>query len=630
MKNIFNNKIIKSVLGLSLLLVLGCQRDISELQQATYPKNPEVFIDDFSSGLNYAAFGGSDVMAFQVDTQVKYAGTKSMRFEVPNYGSASGAYAGGSFFTSVGRDLSEYNALTFWVKASQAANIDVLGFGNDLGANKYQVSISGLLVNTNWKKVIIPIPDSSKLKSERGMFFYSEGPENNKGYTFWVDEVKFEKLGTIAYQSASILNGENKTITSFVGVNNVINGLTASYSLPNGTSQSINLTPYYYNFSSSNAAVATVDTSGNVSTVGTGSSIITATLNGNTTKGSLTINSSGQYVHAPTPTQPVDKVISIYTDKYPNVPVDYYNGYWAPYQTTQSSDFTVNSDNVLNYTNFNFVGIQTSAPPVDATSMSHLHLDLYLPVAAASGAKLTLKLLDFGADGVYGGTDDKTGTYVIANSLLVTKSWISLDIKLSAITGLSTKAHIGQIIFDAGGANVIPNFYADNIYFYNDGSIIPATPTTAAPNPSHAANSVLSIFSDAYTNVSGTDFNPGWGQATIVSQLPIAGNNTLKYAGLNYQGTQFANALNVSSYGFVHIDYYTANSSSLKFYLISPGPAETPYTLSVPSGIGTNTNGWKSIDIPLSAFSGVNLSNLIQFKVDGNGDIFFDNIYFHN
>jgi Carbohydrate binding domain (family 11) len=627
MKNIFKHTFTRVILSASLLVAFGCQRDISELEPAEYSKNPEVFIDAFSSGLNYSAFGGSDVKAFDVDTQVKYSGTTSMKFAVPDYGSPEGAYAGGSFYTSVGRDLSDYNALTFWIKATQAANIDVIGFGNDLGENKYQVSLSALPVNTNWKKVIIPIPDPSKLKMEKGMFFYSEGPENNKGYTFWVDEVKFEKLGTISYQSASILNGNNKTITSFVGVNNKIDGLTAAYSMPNGATQAVNLTPYYFNFKSSNTAVASVDQLGNVNTIGSGSSVITATLGGNTANGSLTINSSGSFVHAPVPTQPSNKVISIFSDAYTNVPVDYYNGYWAPYQTTQSADFTVNNDHVLNYTNFNFVGIQSSTPTVNASLMSTLHFDFYFPNAIASGANLKIQVVDFGADGVYGGSDDKTGEYTIAGTSLASQVWKSFDIKLTQFTGLSTKAHIGQIVFV--GTN-ISGFYADNIYYYNDGSIIPATPTAAAPVPTLPAAGVLSVFSDSYTNVSGTDFNPNWGQSTAVSQTPIAGNNTLKYTGLNYQGTQFASPLNVSSYGYVHIDYYTANSTNLNFYLISPGPVEKAYALSVPSGIGANTNGWKSVDIPLSSFSPVVLSNIIQFKVDGNGDIFFDNIYFHN
>ena len=627
MKNIFKHKLIKPFLGISLLLALGCQRELNDLEPATYSKNPDVFLDTFSAGLNYAAFGGSDVKAFDVDTQVKYSGTTSMKIAVPDYGSPEGAYAGGTFFTSVGRDLSDYNALTFWVKATQSANIDVLGFGNDLGENKYQVSLTGVAVNTNWKKIIIPIPDAAKLKMERGMFFYSEGPENNKGYTFWIDEVKFEKIGTISYQSATVLNGENKTVTSFVGVKNVLDGLTAQFSLPNGTSQAVNLTPYYFNFTSSNPSVATVDGVGNVNTIAAGSSTITASLGNNVAKGSLIINSSGAYTHAPTPTQDASKVISLFSDKYSNVPVDYYNGYWAPYQTTLSSDFEVEGDHVLNYTNFNFVGIQMSSPPVNATSMSHLHLDIYLPNAMPAGANFKIQVLDFGANGIYGGNDDKTGETTITAPTLQGQKWVSLNIPLTAFAGLTSKAHIGQVIFV--GTN-ISGFYADNIYFYNDGSIIPATPTVAAPTPTHTASGVLSIFSDAYTNVAGTNFNPNWGQATQVSQVSVSGNNTLKYSGLNYQGTQFGSNLNVSSYGYLHIDYYSSNSTALNFYLISPGPVEKAYSLSVPTGMGTNNNGWKSIDIPLSAFSPVVLNNLIQFKVDGNGDIFFDNIYFHN
>lgn len=627
MKNIFKNNIVKTFLGISMLLALGCQRDLNELEEATYPTNGDVFIDTFSSGLNYSAYGGSVPSAFDVDNTVKYAGTTSMKFAVPDYGDPDGSYAGGSFYTSMPRDLSGYTALTFWIKATQSANIDVIGFGNDFGENKYQVSISSLAVNTNWKKVIIPIPDPSKLVAEKGMFFVSEGPENNAGYTFWVDEVKFEKLETISFQSASILSGNDNTVTSFTGVTHTIDGLLATFNMPNGLNQNVNLTPYYFDFASSNTSVATTTTAGTASVIAAGTSVITATLGGNTANGSLTINSNGTFTPAPTPTTDPTKVISIFSDAYTNHAVDYYNGYWAPWQTTTSADFTVNGDNVLNYNNFNFVGIQMSSPTVDATTMSTFHIDLFLPDAIASGTNLQIRLLDFGADGVYGGTDDKTGTYNVSGSTLTAQSWNSLNIPLTSFSGLTTKAHIGQIIFE--GTN-ITNFYADNIYFYNNGSIIPTVPTAAAPTPTAAASGVLSIFSDAYTNVSGTDFNPNWGQSTVVTQPLIAGNTTLLYSGLNYQGTQFASALNVSSYSYIHIDYYTANSTALNFYLISPGPVERAYALSVPSGIGTNINGWKSVDIPLSAFSPVALSNIIQFKVDGNGTIYFDNIYFHN
>lgn len=622
MKKNFNH--IKYISLLSMLFfIISCERDVEGLQQATYPTNGDVFIDAFSSGLNYAAFGGSVPTAFQVDNTVTYnSSTASMRFDVPNANDPNGSYAGGSYFTTMPRDLSGYDALTFWAKGSQTATIDVVGFGNDFGENKYQASISGLQISTAWKKYIIPIPDASKLTAEKGMFFISEGPENSNGYSFWIDEVKFEKLGTIAHPQATILNGQTQNITSFIGVSNTISGLTAIFNMPNGINQAVNVTPYYFTFSSSNSNVATVDNQGVVTTIAAGTASITASLGSLAATGALNINSGGNFVHAPTPTRSASSVISLFSDAYTNVPVEYYNGYWAPYQTTQSSDFTVNNDHVLNYTNFNFVGIQFSSPVIDASMMTHLHTDLYIPATLASGATFKIQVVDFGSDGVYGGGNDTSSTRTFTAPTLQGQNWVSLDIPFSSFTGLTSRSHLGQIIFE--GTN-ISGFYADNIYFYNDGSLIPTVPTQAAPTPTQAASSVISIFSDTYTNVSGTNMNPNWGQATQTSIVSIAGNNTMKMASLNYQGIQFGSNQDVSSKTYLHIDYYTANSTSLKIYLISPGPVETPYTLTVPS-----TGGWRSLDIPLTSFSPVNLSSVFQIKFDGNGEIYVDNIYFRN
>jgi hypothetical protein len=65
-----------------------------------------------------------------------------------------------------------------------------------------------------------------------------------------------------------------------------------------------------------------------------------------------------------------------------------------------------------------------------------------------------------------------------------------------------------------------------------------APPATAAPTPpARNTTDYISIFSDAYTNLAGTDFFPNWGQSTVVTDVTIVGNNTKKYANLNYEGT---------------------------------------------------------------------------------------------
>ncbi|HLN96213.1 MAG TPA: Ig-like domain-containing protein [Flavobacterium sp.] len=624
MKSIFNNQTLKrAAFCLVVVFLSACENDPDDFEEAKYSSNPDVFIDTFSAGLNYAAFSNSVVTAFQVDGEVtRNNSAASMRIDVPNVNDPLGAYAGGAFFTTVGRDLSGYNALTFWAKSSVAATLDVAGFGLDLGANKYQASVSGLSLTTTWRKYIIPIPDASKLKVEKGMFYYSEGPENGNGYSFWIDDVKFENLGTIAHGQASIVNGLDKVTTSFNGVTNTIDGILATFSMPNAINQNVSMSPSYLVFSSSDPAVATVNDAGLVTTVGSGSAVITATLNGQDALGSLTINSLGAFTSAPTPTEAANTVISIFSNHYTNVPVDYYNGYWAPYQTTQSSDFTVNGDDVLNYTNFNFVGVQFANPTIDATLMSHFHADIYIPGTLAAGANFKIRLVDFGSNGAFGGNDDTGHTITYTSPTLVAQNWISLDIPFTSFTGLTSRAHLAQVIFE--GTN-IANFYADNIYLFNNGSVIPVVPTAAAPTPTVAAANVTSIFSDAYTNVAGTNFNPNWGQATQVTQVPIGGNNTLRYGGLNYQGIELGSAQNVTNRNVLHLDFYSANSTSLKVYLISPGPVEKAVTLTVPT-IG----GWNSIDIPLTSFAPVNLSNVFQMKFDGNGTIYLDNIYFRN
>jgi len=94
---------------------------------------------------------------------------------------------------------------------------------------------------------------------------------------------------------------------------------------------------------------------------------------------------------------------------------------------------------------------------------------------------------------------------------------------------------------------------------------------------------------------------------------------------LNYQGIELGSSQNVSAMTHLHLDFWTANSTDLRVFLISPGPAEKAYTLTVP------TSGWTSIDIPLTEFSPtVNLANVFQFKFEGNGKIYLDNILFHN
>jgi len=158
----------------------------------------------------------------------------------------------------------------------------------------------------------------------------------------------------------------------------------------------------------------------------------------------------------------------------------------------------------------------------------------------------------------------------------------------------------------------------------------PGTPVVAAPTPPvYAAPKVTSIFSEAYANVTGTDFNPGWGQSGSDIIIQVAGNNTLKMSNLNYQGIQFGSPVNALPMNYLHLDLFTSDETSFQVFCISAATGEKFFQLPT-----INLNVWNSYDIPLTAFTsqGLGISDLIQFKFVGSGGktVYLDNLYFYN
>jgi hypothetical protein len=464
--NLFNFKR-AFTLGLVLLLTFGCERDISDdAAEAGFPKNGDVFIDGFSAGLDYFPYADSFQEAFSVDTETTYNGSEaSMRFDVPNVGDPAGAYAGAIFRTSSPRDLSGFDALTFWAKATQAYTINDIGFGQDFGENKYQAEISGSLqLTTNWRKYTIPIPDPSKLTSETGLLWFAEGPQNGMGYTFWLDDVKFEKLGNIAQPRPAIDNGMDTSAQTFIGAVFTPSFLTQTVNLGNGQDVTVKCAPSYFDFNSSNPSVASVDEFGKVLALSSGTSVITASLDGVDALGSFTLDVLGEFIPAPTPTQAPENVISIFSDAYTNVPVDYYNGYFAPFQTTQGQDdLFINGDNIISYTNLNFVGVGTflDVNPVNTTGMTHFHVDINIREDVDPGDFIRLELLN----GVQT-TNEISGSVTLNSSQLNANEWLSFDIPLGEFSGLSARDALGLIFFVSDAT--ISSIYVDNIYYYKE------------------------------------------------------------------------------------------------------------------------------------------------------------------
>ena len=160
-----------------------------------------------------------------------------------------------------------------------------------------------------------------------------------------------------------------------------------------------------------------------------------------------------------------------------------------------------------------------------------------------------------------------------------------------------------------------------------------AQPTTAPTTPpARSAANVISIYGAAYTNHTGTDFNPNWGQTGYgaATEITVGAEKIRSYPNFNYQGIDFGGGINFSSLDTLHLDVWTPNCTKLNVYLIdAPADHENFVTVNL------TLSGWNSIAIPLSQYSsqGCTLNNIIQFKFVSNAPasstIYLDNIYFY-
>ncbi len=424
-------------LSSALILLPGCEREIDTSVPATSPKVAEVFIDGFASGVDYQAWGKPTNLS--QDTETKYSGTTSLKVEVPVPSDPLGNFAGGTFFAEAGRDLSGYDALTFYAKSSTPTTI-VTGIGNYGDNPEYMVTLSDISLNDNWTKVIVPIPNPAKLTEEKGLFFYSAGAVDDQGYSIWIDDVKFEKLGTLAHPRI-----ESSTMAGFPTGNIEINDLTAYVNLPDGIDQEMTISSRYFTFNSSNPEVATVEE--NVITFhgAKGSAVLTPQ---EAEAGTITI--TGVYDFAPEPDKDESEVISLYCDNYTNTLSSPFNGYWAPHQTTTNDEIVLSENHhIMHYGSFNFVGIVLNED-ANCTGKTYAHMDILLQ-DQVDNAQINVSA-DLNEAG------DHAGNLTVS---LKTGEWVSIDIPLNGASSI----HQFQLA-KTDGSPTYQNILIDNIYFY--------------------------------------------------------------------------------------------------------------------------------------------------------------------
>lgn len=458
--NAKNSTLFGLTLIVAALAVAGCGRDnLTNPAQAS--TDPIVFDDNFGDGVDYQAFMGSKLDAVQTDFAVAFNGPASLRVTVPGPGAIDGTFAGGAFTTYNARDLSSYNALTFYAKSSMNSTLDIAGLANDnTGNSLYQSSRDAIPLTADWVKVIVPIPNPSRLTDERGLFFFAEGHENNAGSDFWMDEVKFEYVEGITNPRPRM---DTETQSTFVGGAVEISGTEVTFDLGRDDVV-IDCLPACFDYFSDDELVVTV-AEGTISAVGSGTAHVTGKLDTVDVSGTVTVNVLGAPAGpAPAPTVPEGDVISLFSDVYDDVPVNTWHAPWTG-STGEVRDFQIEGDNVKVYTDLNFAGIEfVGENVIDAATpgMTHLHLDVWAP----SGGLFKVKLVDFGADGAWGGAPDSEYELTFNGGTtppFFSGQWSPLEIPLANFVGLVSKEHLAQMVISSSDVHTV---IVDNVYFH--------------------------------------------------------------------------------------------------------------------------------------------------------------------
>jgi len=311
---------------------------------------------------------------------------------------------------------------------------------------------------------------------------------------------------------------------------------------------------------------------------------------------------------AATPTAAAADVISLFSDAYTNVAGTDFFPNWG--QSTVVSDFSAAGNATKKVASLNYQGIALAAP-IDVSSMEKLHIDVWSEAAG------TLNIGIITSAAINGGTalEKQLPQTLVAG-------WNSIDIPLTSFTSPTPNlSKIDQLILVGSGT-----IYYDNLYFWKAAAPVGCgtTEPTCAPTTTIPADATT-IYSET-SATAGFNAYPNWGQSTQYGEVTLAGNKSLKYSNLNYQGIEFT-AVDVSTKGKLHLDVWVEAAGSLNVGIITSaassggGPLETklPQTL---------VAGWNSLDIPLASFTAPNKAKIDQLIFVGAGTIFVDNIYF--
>ncbi len=186
--------------------------------------------------------------------------------------------------------------------------------------------------------------------------------------------------------------------------------------------------------------------------------------------------------------------------------------------------------------------------------------------------------------------------------------------------------------------------YFDNIQIPEGGVVNEPEPTSVSPiQPARAAADVISLFSDAYTDIAVSEWSTTWDNSDI-TDVNILGDDMKKVDFGTFLGIQLTNEIDLSDFTHMHFDYWITDALTGN-EVLNPklsNHAGLPDTAGETGAIiytnATTASGqWATFDFPLADFTNasagtIDRDKIYQILLDCSATldlVYFDNIYFY-
>jgi hypothetical protein len=289
------------------------------------------------------------------------------------------------------------------------------------------------------------------------------------------------------------------------------------------------------------------------------------------------------------------------------------------------SDFTSQGLSVNDIKEFKFDG---------GDSATDIYIDNIYFYKPATDPLKDATLSDLSADGnTLSGFSGASENYTVE---------LSQGSAIPTVTATTTNANASALITQAtsipGDATVVVTSEDSSTVKTYTVSFKYVGPSVAAPTPNiSGAGSIVSFYSDAYTDTTIDNFDAGWCGTNSVVEETISGNKMMHFSGNPCQGVDFAgNKIDATSFNRFRVDIFTDDSDmvgktiNFKFVDFGGGSSEA-------SNIQIDVNGgttpalvagqWITVDVELTGTK----ADLAQIGITANLDnLWYDNMFLYN